>query len=875
MPVATSPAMQRLFPGAPAAPLDEVAGIRIDHFVIEGRIGSGGMGTVFLAHDERLQRPVALKVLAPHQTADPGSVQRFQNEARSAARLDHDHIARVFFYGEDQGLHYIAYEFVQGTNLREMIRVRGRLDPAEVVSYGVQLAAALCHTSANGVVHRDIKPSNIIVTPQGKAKLVDLGLARKESLEESAQLTVAGTTLGTFDYISPEQAKDPRGVDVRSDIYSLGCTLYHALTGEPPYPEGTVLQRLLDHQDKPPPDPAAKNRRVPPAFSGVIRKMMAGDPRRRYASAEDLLRDLLIIANTMGLRGVAADATLPALWPALPSRNRIQLVGWGLTAVVMVAAVVALNLHPDLLQSLSGEAGGPAAKSPAAQPIEVADAASTPADRQTAAVKPPADDVASAVSAANSAYESAATRTADAIPPAPANVAVDNQPTVSTTAPRTNGDVEPPTPPRNTGAATAATDVVPRSPIERSPTERTPLDTPRPPRTPTGDGAAERIAPFVIAGSGKSFESLDAACAEIREQGIIELNFDGKLHAAQRPLRLINKRLTIQAAKGRQPVLWFAPREPVADANQSRMIFVAGGSLTLINIGLELETPDLSTTDLWALVSCTRPERLRLQGVTATVVNPRRHAAALVELAAPVGEAFSTMGLMKEGMPVTPVEILVDRCVLRGDGSGFRIRDITHIRCEFEQSLFALGEWLVQAEVPQLSMTAAGRMSVKLEHTTCLLGNGLYSSTGGDDPTRRAMLVEFVSRNNIFSSAASQPLLDLALPSDQMDLHKAVSWTGERNFFDDWDQFWVAHATDGGGVQQLDFQGWCSVWGMGEAVGSKNDPVIWQRPWRERPWSELTPADAQLDRDQPTNPPRSAAADGRDAGAQLDQLPGA
>ena len=128
-------------------------------------------------------------------------------------------------------------------------------------------------------------------------------------------------------------------------------------------------------------------------------------------------------------------------------------------------------------------------------------------------------------------------------------------------------------------AATAAADVSPRTPAER-----TPLDTPRPPRTATGDAAAERVAPFVIAGSGKSFESLDAACAEIREQGIIELNFDGKLPAAQRPLRLINKRLTIQAAKNRQPVLWFAPREPVADANQSRMIFVAGGSLGLCSV---------------------------------------------------------------------------------------------------------------------------------------------------------------------------------------------------------------------------------------------------------------------------------------------------
>ena len=120
---------------------------------------------------------------------------------------------------------------------------------AESVNYILQIASALVHTSAQGVVHRDIKPSNIIITPSGRAKLVDLGLARKENKDDhAADLTVAGTTLGTFDYISPEQARDPRAADVRSDIYSLGCTLYHMLTGEPPYPEGTVLQKLLQHQ---------------------------------------------------------------------------------------------------------------------------------------------------------------------------------------------------------------------------------------------------------------------------------------------------------------------------------------------------------------------------------------------------------------------------------------------------------------------------------------------------------------------------------------------------------------------------------------------------------------------------------------------------
>ncbi|NOX53697.1 MAG: serine/threonine protein kinase, partial [Planctomycetes bacterium] len=258
VPAETSELWQRLFP--PESDVLEgrapdPAGIQLGHFVIEERIGMGGMGAVFRALDTRLQRYVALKVLSPFQARDPAAVQRFVNEGRAAARLDHDNIARVYHIGEEHGLNFIAFEFITGTNVRDLIRQRGRLEPAEAVNYTLQIASALRHTSAAGVIHRDIKPSNIIITPSGRAKLVDLGLARKIDSQSAPDLTVAGTTLGTFDYISPEQAKDPRNVDVRSDIYSLGCTLYHMLTGEPPYPEGTVLQKLLSHQGGEPPDP--------------------------------------------------------------------------------------------------------------------------------------------------------------------------------------------------------------------------------------------------------------------------------------------------------------------------------------------------------------------------------------------------------------------------------------------------------------------------------------------------------------------------------------------------------------------------------------------------------------------------------------------
>ena len=159
------------------------------------------------------------------------------------------------------------------------------------------------HASQRGVVHRDIKPSNIILTPQGRAKLVDMGLARRFERGGDHGLTQSGMTLGTFDYISPEQARDPRDVDVRSDLYSLGCTLFHMLTGRPPFPGGTVLQKLIQHQEEPPADVRTLNPEVPAELAAIITKLMAKDRDRRYQRPEHLVRDLLSVAGAWAWSG--------------------------------------------------------------------------------------------------------------------------------------------------------------------------------------------------------------------------------------------------------------------------------------------------------------------------------------------------------------------------------------------------------------------------------------------------------------------------------------------------------------------------------------------------------------------------------------------
>ena len=232
-----------------------IRGRRLAHFELIEPIGVGGMAAVLRARDTQLDRFVALKILPPEMAQDAENIHRFHQEARSAAKLDHENIARVFFCGEDQRLHFIAFEFVEGDNLRTILERRGRLPVGEARPLHAAGGGRPGSCRPRGVVHRDIKPSNIIITPNGRAKLVDMGLARSLEPQDDKDLTQSGVTLGTFDYISPEQALEPRDADVRSDIYSLGCTFYHMLTGQPPVPEGTAAKKLHHHQHVKPADP--------------------------------------------------------------------------------------------------------------------------------------------------------------------------------------------------------------------------------------------------------------------------------------------------------------------------------------------------------------------------------------------------------------------------------------------------------------------------------------------------------------------------------------------------------------------------------------------------------------------------------------------
>lgn len=265
---------------------------RVGKYVIQKKLGAGGMGTVFLALDDELNRPVALKVLPREKAENPVLVKRFKAEALSAAQLHHRNIVGVYEAGQADGLLYIALEYINGTDALELLRSRGVIPVKRSIEIIRGVAQALQHAAERNIVHRDIKPSNIMIAKDGEIKLADMGLARSIDAEADTGITRAGTTVGTVDYMAPEQARNSKAADIRSDLYSLGCTWYHLITGQPPFGEGDMVAKVHAHAVKPPPDPRRLNDRIPEAVVAVIQRLMSKKPLERHQTAQELIDDL-------------------------------------------------------------------------------------------------------------------------------------------------------------------------------------------------------------------------------------------------------------------------------------------------------------------------------------------------------------------------------------------------------------------------------------------------------------------------------------------------------------------------------------------------------------------------------------------------------
>jgi serine/threonine-protein kinase len=279
-----------------------VIGTRLGHYLVQGRLGSGGMGEVYLAEDTKLSRQVALKILPPQMAGDPRRQERFRREARAVAALQHPNIVTIHSVEEVEGVLFLTLELVEGTSLRERID-RGLLPTEAIVDIGSQIGEGLARAHDAGILHRDLKPQNVMITEDGRVKLLDFGLAKSLAPRASdpegqtvTRDTAAGTMLGTPGYMSPEQALG-QDVDVRADVFALGVVLYEMATGRNPFRSGTLAAFFDSLLHDAPPSPTVANPALPHGLVSVLDKALQKEPARRYASVRELVADLKAAAG--------------------------------------------------------------------------------------------------------------------------------------------------------------------------------------------------------------------------------------------------------------------------------------------------------------------------------------------------------------------------------------------------------------------------------------------------------------------------------------------------------------------------------------------------------------------------------------------------
>lgn len=367
-----------ILPAPPVSPAKSATGAgrrlpTIPGYELIGELARGGMGVIFKAKQLGLNRLVALKLIKPGLLANPDVRRRFEQEVQSAALLNHPNFVMVFHTDLNAPIAYLSMEFVEGQDLSRIVAKVGGLPIDTAASYIMQAAEALQHASEKGMVHRDIKPSNLMVSPSplnaenkwapgpkpGRLKILDMGLARVQREEDGqSELTQMGSFLGTPDYIAPEQADDPRNADSRSDLYSLGCTLHFLLTGQVPYPGGTMVQKIRKHHSGELPNTRALRPDLPEGLEAILRKLMAKDPAHRYQSPGDLvnaLREFLADPAKVPESNQPTGQAQPA--PA-PVTTAVSLANGSTIVAKLILAhggeVTSLDLSPDGRHLVSG-----------------------------------------------------------------------------------------------------------------------------------------------------------------------------------------------------------------------------------------------------------------------------------------------------------------------------------------------------------------------------------------------------------------------------------------------------------------------------------------------------------------------------------------
>lgn len=284
-------------------------------YTIENKIGAGGMGHVYHARHVTMDRDVALKVLTPKLMDSPDAVARFHREIKAAAKLQHPNIVTAFDAGEQDGLHFLVMEYVDGRDLSSYVKSKGPLSLKQAIKCTIQAAKGLAYAHEQNIIHRDIKPANLLVDRKGTVKVLDMGLARFEIESENhelTELTGTGMVMGTIDYMAPEQSLDTRTADARSDIYSLGCTFWYLLTGNSVYGGDTVMKKLLAHREEEIPSLRQLSTKIPESVDQVFQKMVAKDKDDRYQSMNELVSALQNSLKKRGPSDSSSDLSMAA-----------------------------------------------------------------------------------------------------------------------------------------------------------------------------------------------------------------------------------------------------------------------------------------------------------------------------------------------------------------------------------------------------------------------------------------------------------------------------------------------------------------------------------------------------------------------------------
>jgi serine/threonine protein kinase len=817
-------------------------GDRLGHFELVEYVGGGGMGRVFRATDPRLARSVAIKILPPEQAADPETLQRFQNEAQSAARLDHENIARVHYVGEDRGIHFIVFEFVEGENVRKLVDRKGPLPLDEAVSYMLQASGALAHADARHVVHRDIKPSNLLITPAGRVKLIDMGLARLRVLDpETADITASGVTLGTFDYISPEQARDPRSADIRSDIYSLGCTFFFMLTGRPPYPQGTMLQKLLQHHGDPPPDVRQYRGDLPDGANRILQKMMAKDRKDRYADAWELTAELLSLADQIGLE-TADPAGQPGLVKSGPKPSSLQRHLPGLASIAALVCIIAA-LHFVWNQS------GPSRPVSSQLPATRIQSGAEPL--QSVIVLPEAR--ANAAGREKSATASEATREDGAIAPS-----AGSQQERATAGGRAPQDLL-----NFYSAANLARKTGPKASGN--------------PNDHSADPGKRNSLLIVsnVAGGENQFTSLAAACAAARSGDVIELRYNGSRE--EKPIRATNLRATIRAGDGFQPAIIFRPNDADQVKNLRSMLVLSSGRLTVSGLSIEFIVPRNVPADNWTLMELHGGQSVRLEKCLLTIANASERLTAynpdvsfFCISASSGAEAVRAAGT-PAATPLATVE-LAD-AIARGEAVFMRVDDLQPAQLAWDNGLLAISERLLFAGGGRHSPRPDEMLRIDLRHVTVAARGGLVH-LAGTQAAPYQFTVQLNCTDNIIITSPSNPLIEQDAMGSLENARRQVVWNGDHNFYQDVGIFWTIRSRASEPSSEIQaFDAWRAYWGPSRENQPFAGRIEWNNaPGAERPFHTHNAADYALDERVDENPAIGGAHDGRDAGMLPERL---